>query len=46
MEKERTIDVTHVSAKGTSYRITIPVKIAKILGLNDRDILKLLTTTA
>ena len=32
MVGEKIIDVTHVSARGTSYRITIPRKIAKRLG--------------
>ena len=40
MAGEKIIDVTHVSARGTSYRITIPRKIAKRLGLEDGDILK------
>ncbi|QRF74701.1 transcriptional regulator, AbrB family [Thermoplasmatales archaeon] len=39
MDKKPIIDVTHVSARGTSYRITIPRKVAKRLGLNDGDIL-------
>ena len=40
MAGEKIIDVMHVSARGTSYRITIPRKIAKRLGLEDGDILK------
>lgn len=37
-EKRELIDVAHVSAKGTSYRITVPRKIVAILGLKDEDI--------
>ncbi len=33
------IDVAHVSAKGTSYRITVPRKIVSELGLKDEDII-------
>lgn len=40
MAMKKIIDVTHVSARGTSYRITIPRKIAKRLGLEDGDIPK------
>lgn len=37
--KKALVDVAHVSAKGTSYRITIPRKIVSELGLNDEDII-------
>lgn len=36
--KKELIDVAHVSAKGTSYRITVPRKIVAALGLRDEDI--------
>ncbi|MEM0135060.1 MAG: AbrB/MazE/SpoVT family DNA-binding domain-containing protein [Thermoplasmatales archaeon] len=39
MVREKILDVTHVSARGTSYRITIPRKIAERLELGDGDIL-------
>ena len=39
MVREKILDVTHVSARGTSYRITIPGKIAERLGLGDGDTL-------
>jgi AbrB family looped-hinge helix DNA binding protein len=39
MDKKPIIDVSHVSARGTSYRITIPKKVASRLDLNDGDIL-------
>ena len=40
MAGEKIIDVTHVSARGTSYRISILRKIAKRPGLENGDILK------
>ncbi|MEM0134327.1 MAG: AbrB/MazE/SpoVT family DNA-binding domain-containing protein [Thermoplasmatales archaeon] len=39
MIREKILDVAHVSKKGTSYRVTIPRKIAERLGLADGDIL-------
>lgn len=33
------IDVVHVSSKGTSFRVTVPRKVTKYLGLEDQDIL-------
>ena len=32
------IDVSHVSSRGTSVRVTIPKKVVKILNLKDGDI--------
>ena len=32
------IDVSHVSFRGTSVRVTIPKKVVKILNLKDGDI--------
>jgi bifunctional DNA-binding transcriptional regulator/antitoxin component of YhaV-PrlF toxin-antitoxin module len=39
MAKREIVDVTHVSARGTSYRITVPRKVARELGLVDGSIL-------
>ena len=30
----RKLDVTHISPRGSSYRITLPLKVVKKLGLN------------
>lgn len=38
MTNKESIDVAHVSAKGTSYRITIPRKIVNELSLEDECI--------
>ncbi|MCL5989499.1 MAG: AbrB/MazE/SpoVT family DNA-binding domain-containing protein [Candidatus Thermoplasmatota archaeon] len=38
MEKKKLIDVAHVSARGSSFRITLPKKIVKKLDLKDGDI--------
>ena len=38
MAGEKIIDVTHVSARGTSYRITIPKKAAEALNLREGEI--------
>jgi AbrB family looped-hinge helix DNA binding protein len=32
------IDVSHVSSRGTSVRVTIPKKVVKLLNLKDGDI--------
>ena len=36
---EKILDVTHVSTRGTSLRITIPKKVKERLDLKDDDIL-------
>lgn len=36
---EKIIDVTHVSSRGTSLRITIPKKVQERLGIKGEDIL-------
>lgn len=38
MDKRKLIDVTHISSRGTSYRITLPRKIIKRLDLKEDDI--------
>lgn len=38
MEKKKLLDVTHISSRGTSYRITLPKKIVEKLGLKADDI--------
>lgn len=38
MHNKRTIlDITHVSSLGTSFRITLPKKVAESLGLTKED---------
>ena len=39
MAKREIVDVTHVSARGTSYGITVPGKVTRELGLVDGSIL-------
>lgn len=39
MNRKPIIDVTHISARGTSYRITIPKKVIKRLNLSEDDII-------
>lgn len=39
MEKGKLLDVSHVSSRGTSFRVTLPRKIVKRLALEDGDIL-------
>ncbi len=39
MNKKPIIDVTHISARGTSYRITLPKKVVKRLNLSEDDII-------
>ena len=39
MEKKPIIDVTHISARGSSFRITIPKKVIKKLNLSEEDII-------
>ncbi len=34
----RILDVSHISSRGSSYRITLPLKVVKKLGLNPDDI--------
>ena len=36
---KRVIDVTHVTLKGNSMRVTIPKKVSKELGLTGNDII-------
>lgn len=38
-ENRALMDVAHVSSKGTSFRITIPRKVVKMLDLKDQDII-------
>jgi bifunctional DNA-binding transcriptional regulator/antitoxin component of YhaV-PrlF toxin-antitoxin module len=38
MAQESLIDVAHVSARGSSLRITIPRKVAEISGIKEKDI--------
>ncbi len=33
------IDVAHVSKRGTSLRITLPVKVREIMGIGPKDII-------
>ena len=35
----KVLDVTHISSRGSSFRITLPKKIIKKLGLNEDDII-------
>ena len=38
LDKKRSIiDITHVSSLGTSYRITLPKKVAESIGLTKDD---------
>lgn len=39
MNKKPIIDVTHISARGTSFRITLPKKVVKRLNLTEDDII-------
>lgn len=39
MEKKKLIDVTHISSRGSSFRITLPKKIINRLNLKDDDII-------
>ncbi len=39
MSRKPIIDVTHISARGTSYRITLPKKIIEKLDLGEDDII-------
>ena len=39
MEKKPIIDVTHISARDSSFRITIPKKVIKKLNLTEEDII-------
>lgn len=39
MEKKSIIDVTHISGRGSSYRITLPKRVIKKLDLSDDDII-------
>lgn len=39
MDKKPIIDVTHISARGSSFRITIPKKVIKKLNLTEEDII-------
>lgn len=36
-KKRAIIDITHVSSLGTSYRITLPKKVAESIGLSKED---------
>jgi len=39
MDKKPIIDVTHISSRGSSFRITLPKKIVKRLNLKEDDII-------
>ena len=39
MEKKKLIDVTHISSRGSSFRITLPKRIINRLNLKDDDII-------
>lgn len=39
MEKRKLIDVTHISSRGSSFRITLPKKIINRLNLSEDDII-------
>jgi bifunctional DNA-binding transcriptional regulator/antitoxin component of YhaV-PrlF toxin-antitoxin module len=39
MEKRKLIDVTHISSRGSSFRITLPKKIISRLNLSEDDII-------
>lgn len=39
MEKRKLIDVTHISSRGSSFRITLPKKIISRLNLTEDDII-------
>ena len=39
MEKKKLIDVTHISSRGSSYRITLPKRVINRLNLKDDDII-------
>lgn len=39
MEKKKLIDVTHISSRGSSYRITLPKRVINRLDLKDDDII-------
>jgi hypothetical protein len=39
MVEQSLVDVSHVSAKGTSLRITISKKVADLAGISQKDIL-------
>ncbi|MCL4337427.1 MAG: AbrB/MazE/SpoVT family DNA-binding domain-containing protein [Candidatus Thermoplasmatota archaeon] len=39
MEKKKLIDVTHISSRGSSYRITLPKRVISRLNLKDDDII-------
>lgn len=39
MEKKKLLDVTHISSRGSSFRITLPKKIIQRLNLKEDDIL-------
>ncbi|MCL5782990.1 MAG: AbrB/MazE/SpoVT family DNA-binding domain-containing protein [Candidatus Thermoplasmatota archaeon] len=39
MEKKKLIDVTHISSRGSSFRITLPRRIINRLNLTEDDII-------
>jgi AbrB family looped-hinge helix DNA binding protein len=38
MDRKQLLDVAHVTVRGTSVRITLPKKIAKLLDVSEGDI--------
>ncbi|MCL4335847.1 MAG: AbrB/MazE/SpoVT family DNA-binding domain-containing protein [Candidatus Thermoplasmatota archaeon] len=39
MEKKKLIDVTHISSRGSSFRITLPRRVINRLNLTEDDII-------
>lgn len=39
MDKKKLIDVTHISSRGSSFRITLPKRVINRLDLKDDDII-------
>lgn len=39
MDKKKLLDVTHISSRGSSYRITLPKRVISRLNLKDDDII-------
>ena len=37
--KMKIIDISHISSRGSSFRITLPRKIIKRLGINEDDLI-------